>query len=67
MHLASIREGSQELAVVVHPERGVARVRDLDPQMTGDLLAVIAAGAPRTAWARPRTRRRTRPSSTSTR
>lgn len=45
MHLASIREGSQELAVIVHPERGVARVRDLDPQMTGDLLAVIAAGA----------------------
>jgi 2-keto-4-pentenoate hydratase/2-oxohepta-3-ene-1,7-dioic acid hydratase in catechol pathway len=44
MHLASIREGSQELAVVVHPERGVARVRDLDPELTGDVLDVLARG-----------------------
>ncbi|MHA7293394.1 fumarylacetoacetate hydrolase family protein [Arthrobacter sp. HLT1-21] len=42
MHLASVREGGDELAAVIHPERGVALVRDLIPGFTGDLLELLA-------------------------
>lgn len=42
MHLAAVREGSQELAAVIHPERGLALVRDLIPGHTGDVLSLLA-------------------------
>lgn len=45
MHLASLRNGSAELAAAVHPERGVALLRDLDPSFTGDVLDALAADA----------------------
>ena len=45
MHLAAVRRGSDELAAAIHPERGVALVRDLVPELTGDVLSVIASGA----------------------
>jgi len=43
MHLASVRHDSQELPAVVLPERGVALVRDLLPDLSGDLLDVIGS------------------------
>lgn len=42
MHLASVREGSEELAAVIDPARGVALVRDLIPGFTGNLLELLA-------------------------
>ena len=45
MHLAAVRHGPDELAAVVHPAHGVALVRDLVPDLTGDVLAVLASGA----------------------
>jgi 2-keto-4-pentenoate hydratase/2-oxohepta-3-ene-1,7-dioic acid hydratase in catechol pathway len=44
MHLASIRRGEDELAAAVQPGRGVALVRDLLPDLTGDLRDVLASG-----------------------
>jgi 2-keto-4-pentenoate hydratase/2-oxohepta-3-ene-1,7-dioic acid hydratase in catechol pathway len=43
MHLASVRRDSQELPAVVLPERGVVLVRDLLPDLSGDLLGVIGS------------------------
>ena len=45
MHLAAVRRGADELAAVIVPDRGVALVRDLVPELTGDVRDVIAAGA----------------------
>lgn len=45
MHLCSVREGSDELAAVIDPERGVALVRDLIPGFVGDVLAVLVSGS----------------------
>lgn len=45
MHLCSVREGSEELAAVVVPDRGVALVRDLLPDYTGDVLEILTSGS----------------------
>lgn len=45
MHLCSVREGSDELAAVVDPQRGVAQVRDFIPGYTGDVLHILTSGS----------------------
>ena len=45
MHLAAVVHGSAEQAAVVHPRKGVARVRTLMPELAGDVRDVLAAGA----------------------
>jgi len=45
MHLCSVREGSDELAAVIDPQRGVALIRDLIPGYTGDVLDILASGS----------------------
>lgn len=42
LHLCSVRADAEELAAVVHPRRGLALVRDLLPDFTGDILQVLA-------------------------
>lgn len=41
LHLCSIRMGADELAAVVHPQRGVALVQDLIPGFHGDIRDVL--------------------------
>ena len=45
MHLCSVHEGTDELAAVIDPGRGVALVRDLIPGYTGDVLDVLVSGS----------------------
>jgi 2-keto-4-pentenoate hydratase/2-oxohepta-3-ene-1,7-dioic acid hydratase in catechol pathway len=45
MQLASVVRDSTEYAAVVDPRRGVARVRDLVPEIDGDLRAILESGA----------------------
>lgn len=49
MHLATVREdgaeGAIEVAAVIHPRRGVALLRDLGPDLPGEVMEVIAAAA----------------------
>jgi 2-keto-4-pentenoate hydratase/2-oxohepta-3-ene-1,7-dioic acid hydratase in catechol pathway len=44
MRLASIRSDGTEVAAVVDPHRGVARVDDLLPGFTGDVLSILVDG-----------------------
>ena len=45
MHLATLRENGEEYPAVVHPDRGLALVRDLLPELTGDVMALLAPEA----------------------
>lgn len=45
MHLATLRENGVEYPAVVHPDRGLALVRDLSPELTGDVMALLAPEA----------------------
>jgi 2-keto-4-pentenoate hydratase/2-oxohepta-3-ene-1,7-dioic acid hydratase in catechol pathway len=45
MQLASVVRDSTEYAAVVDPRRGVALVRDVVPDLDGDLRAILEAGA----------------------
>ncbi|MGH3315674.1 MAG: fumarylacetoacetate hydrolase family protein, partial [Nocardioidaceae bacterium] len=45
MQLASVVRGSTEYAAVVDPRRGVALVRDVVPDIDGDLRAILESGA----------------------
>lgn len=44
IQLATVRSGPDELAAVVHPERGVVLVRDLLPGQLGDVRDILLAG-----------------------
>jgi 2-keto-4-pentenoate hydratase/2-oxohepta-3-ene-1,7-dioic acid hydratase in catechol pathway len=46
MRLATIRDQDREEPAVVIEKRGIARVRDLLPDLTGDLMAVIGSACP---------------------
>jgi 2-keto-4-pentenoate hydratase/2-oxohepta-3-ene-1,7-dioic acid hydratase in catechol pathway len=41
MYLATAKIAGDETPVVVDPDRGVVRIRDLDPAATGDLMTVL--------------------------
>lgn len=41
LHLCSIPEGPEEIPAVVHPQRGLARVRDLLPDFDGDIRDIL--------------------------
>ncbi len=41
MHLATLRENGEEYPAVVHADRGLALVRDLSPELTGDVMALL--------------------------
>lgn len=45
MHLATVRQDAIEVAAVVHPRRGVALLRDLDPDLPGEVMEVITTAA----------------------
>ncbi|GAB3550525.1 hypothetical protein GCM10027404_17900 [Arthrobacter tumbae] len=42
LHLCSVREGDAEVAAVVHPQRGLALVRDLIPGFHGDVREILS-------------------------